>query len=124
MPDNLCVFIALAQSNSLREGHNVINCVREVHEMYEEWVRYCYHNSISKYCISNINDFNDFDLLDLLILESCFDISINLYRLHPDKTVYSIHNSIHNHPSESHLNVFHEHVSLITIIELFTKICL
>ena len=56
-----------------------MNCVREVHELYGEWVRYCYNNSITKYCISNIDDFNGFDLLDLSFLESCFDVSVNLY---------------------------------------------
>ena len=121
LPDNLCVFIALAQSNALREGRDVMNCVREVHELYGEWVRYCYNNSITKYCISNIDDFNGFHLLDLSILESYFDVSVNLYRLNPDKTVYSIHNSIHNHSSEIHLNMFHEHVNLITNIESFAK---
>ena len=105
---NLCMFIALAY----HKKHKYVKS-RAVALMYR-WKEF-----IEGVKGEEVEDASTVEFSDLPEFEECFKIKVNVYELQPDATALSRYKSRANFEDEMNLNVYNNHVNLITNIEKF-----
>ena len=118
---NLCFFICLAQFfRQLRNENMVHGILTESLGYLELWNNYNREKRLNSHSEIN-NEFKGVDINEFPDLEKCFNISINVFNLLPDKTCSIVYTSVERNPQTMNLNLYDSHLNLITNIGLYSK---
>ena len=107
--DHLCFFVAWPLESLKKTRHN---CNKKAKELFNQ---YCEHFQV------NPQDFKDVELTDFPQLEKFFEVQLFAMVLKEDGTAKTLYLSQSSFPTKIYLNVFKNHLSLITDIQMYSK---
>ena len=107
--DHLCFFRCLAIGKFETTRHN---CNKKAKELFDQ---YCEHFQVKP------QDFKGVELTDFPQLEKFFEIQLFAMVLKEDGTAKTLYLSQSSFPTKIYLNVFKNHLSLITDIQMYSK---
>ena len=109
-----CMFLALS-----RFLHPDGRCfMRRTKDYYNEWNMYCQNNGITPI---HRDVSPKVEMSDIYLFEQCFKVNVNIFQLHADNTASSVYKSTSHFPKVMNLNVYENHVNLITNLEKYAK---
>ena len=107
--DHLCFFRCLAIGKFEKTRHN---CNQKAKELFNQ---YCEHFQVKP------QDFKGVELTDFPQLEKFYEVQLFAMVLKEDGTAKTLYLSQSSFPTKIHLNVFKNHLSLITDIKMYSK---
>ena len=107
--DHLCFFRCLAIGKYKFTRHN---CNRKAEELFDQ---YCEHFEV------NPRDFKGVELTDFPKLEKYYETRLFAMFLKEDGTAKTLYLSQASFPSKIYMNVYHNHLSYITDIKMYSK---
>ena len=107
--DHLCFFRCLAIGKFEKTRHN---CNRKAKELFQD---YCQHFQVDP------KDFKGVELTDFPQLEKFYETQLFAMVLKEDGTAKTLYLSQSSFPTKIYLNVFKNHLSLITDIRMYSK---
>ena len=107
--DHLCFFRCLAIGKYKFTRHN---CNQKAEELFEQ---YCEHFEV------NPQDFKGVELTDFPKLEKYYETRLFAMFLKEDGTAKTLYLSQASFPSKIYMNVYHNHLSYITDIKMYSK---
>ena len=107
--DHLCFFRCLAIGKFEKTHHN---CNQKAKELFNQ---YCEHFQVKP------QDFKGVELTDFPQLEKFYEIQLFAMVLKEDGTAKTLYLSQSSFPTKIYLNVFKNHLSLITDIQMYSK---
>ncbi len=117
--DQLCIFRALA-AHKHREAYRN-------HDSFEDWVS-TYYDQYRDHCMENgeeipedQEEFPGFDLQLLPEFEKVFDINVDIFQLDEEEVALPIFKSTHRYKDTMYLNLWENHLSLITKLHAYTQ---
>ena len=107
--DHLCFFRCLAIGKYKFTRHN---CNQKAEELFDQ---YCEHFEV------NPQDFKGVELTDFPKLEKNYETRLFAMFLKEDGTAKTLYLSQASFPSKIYMNVYHNHLSYITDIKMYSK---
>lgn len=120
---SLCAFVGLAQKRGLEERgvRDYRLCKSRVLDMYYEWLEFCQDVGLRRYMDTRLEQFRGLDMSDMSYFEKCFRVCVNIHCLGADMNSYSVYNSTEKYEEVIHFNMYDDHLSWISNIELYSK---
>ena len=121
---DLCFFTALAQFKKKHTGHaSFFNVIPESTALLREWYEFlCSHEHIEEIGFESYKqNFKGVNIDLFPLLEDCFQVSINIYRLTADNECEVTFLSTRRFPQSLNLNIFQNHLNLIVDFQNYAK---
>lgn len=117
--ENTCLLVALSQHRNVGIDHRRHRT--RVRALLHQWYLYCRTANIAGYSTSDPKLFPGVDWNDLAHFEDCFKVNVTILELMPDKVAHTRFTSTARYDDSLHVNVYENHLSLISDIERYTQ---
>ena len=117
--ERCCVFVALAQHLNPRSDPRRV--VREVKQLFRQWVEYCKCNKLPT--VEDIKKFEGIPFSRMTRVEDCFKVKITIFSLKPNKSVITEYTSQAPYENQVYMNLYKDHLNLIKAqyLDSYTK---